>query len=164
LRQVRPREALDQQQLDLGPGLVRGGRHQLVGVPGSQVAGQHQHGSQVQAAFGQGHEDGWEPPGDARRVDVPVGRVLGEMQLVEAVGEHRVVAGLPVELALVDLGDAGEQHRGGPAVVSDERLQVMQQGAVAEVRNGEAIHGRGHQRGLVVISGAAGRHQASMGF
>jgi hypothetical protein len=96
----------------------------------------------VQAAIGQGHEHGREPPGNARRVDVPVGRVLGEAQFVEAVGEHRIVACLPVHLALVNFRHPGEQHRSGPAVVSDERLQVMQQGAVAEVRNGKAIHGR----------------------
>ena len=116
---MRAREALGEQQLDLVPGLLRGRGHQLVGVPGFQVRGQHQYRPHVQPAVGQRHEDRRVLPGNARRRDVPVGRVLGEVQLAEAVGVHRVVAGRPEELALVDLGDAREQDRGDAAIALD---------------------------------------------
>ena len=52
LRKVRPREVIGNQLLDLGLGLVRGRRHELVDVSRSQMRGQQPDATQVQPPLG----------------------------------------------------------------------------------------------------------------
>jgi hypothetical protein len=96
----------------------------------------------MQSAFGHGHEYGGVLPCGARGVDALVGHAFGEVQFVEAILAHRGIAFAPVEPALVDLRDAGEQDSCGPAILSDQGLEFVQQGVVAEVGNCERVHGR----------------------
>ena len=77
--------------------------------------------SQVQPAIGQGREDDRELPGHPRRLDPLVGGILGQAQLVDAIGEHRGVGGRQVEPPGVHLGEVGEQCGGCGALPGDER-------------------------------------------
>jgi hypothetical protein len=139
--QVRLGEALREQALDLGSGLVRGSRQQLADVLRRQVRGQGHHAAQMQPALGHGVEDRGIPPGRAGGVDAPERGLLGQVQHVDAVEEHRRIAGGHVELAGIDLGDAGEEVGGGGAFARGHVSQSAQQVLVAGTAKRAGLHG-----------------------
>jgi hypothetical protein len=133
-RQVRPREAL-QELLDLGFGLVLGGLQQRASGLLGEVGSQQDDGAQVQAAIGERREDRRESPGGSGGVDALVGRILGEPQLLQAEDKHRRETGRHVEAPGVDLGDVGEEGRGGGAFLDGELAEVPKQDMVARWDN-----------------------------
>ena len=141
-RQIRLREALGDQHLDLEGGLELGSLEQLGGVLGSQMLGEQDHGGQAQPAVGQGVEDGGIVERRPRRADPLEGRVVRQVELVEAIGVHRVVTGGSEEAALLDLGDADDQLHGGGAFIGDERSQPAHQILVVVVEVGARAHTR----------------------
>ena len=110
-----------------------GGGQQLVGGVLGQVRSQRDHGTQVQPALGHGGEDGGEPACRARRVDALAGSLLGEMQLVHAVQEHRGESSRHVEPACIDLDNVGQRHCSLAALPGDVGSQTAKEIVIAEV-------------------------------
>jgi hypothetical protein len=131
--EVRPREPLRQQVLDLGLAPVGRGGQELLGVLRGEMGRQQDHRAQVQAPLRHGRQDGREPPGGARRVDALEGPLLGEPQLAHAVRIHRRIRRRQVELASIDLGDVSEDLGGGGAIPGDQHSQITKQGLIAEM-------------------------------
>ena len=68
--------------------------------------------------------------------------LLGEVQLLDAVLEHRRVTGRGVQPAGIGFTQVRDEQRRGGAVLGDERLEIAQQGRVGQVGQGVAAHGR----------------------
>jgi len=60
-------------------------------------------------------------------MDPFVGAIFGQAQLVQAVRDHRRIAGREVEPAGVKLGEVGQHRGGGGAFVRDHRGQFAGQ-------------------------------------
>jgi hypothetical protein len=135
------REALGQQSLDLGLGLVLGRRQQLLGILGRELRRQQAHAAHVQPALGDGFEDRGEVPGRMGRLHALPGDVFGDAQLAHAVGMHRGICGRRVEPASVHLGQMREHPGGGDAVLSDERREIPEQHVIGEVSQRVTLHG-----------------------
>src|SRR5690242_8695300 len=72
-------------------------------------------------------------------MDAAVGGALREVQSLDRVSEHRVVAEPEVELARVDLGQVGEEGSGQCAAPRGQSGRAPEQGIVAEM--GQLVHG-----------------------
>ena len=57
------------------------------------------------------------------------------MQDVQAVGVHRGLGGLPIELAGIELGDVSEDRRDGAGFLAETGLERTREGAIAQTRN-----------------------------
>jgi len=115
----------------------------------------------MQPAFRHRSEDSREAPRHPRRLKALGRRVLGEMQLPDAVGKHRRVAGRQVELARIDLGDVSQHDGGGGALPGDVGRQIAQKSGIGQMGPGVGVHGRdpagaGMLNGLVLRSGLRG--------
>jgi hypothetical protein len=149
LRKIPPGEAVGDQLGDLLLALVGRGVDEVAYVRLRQITRQHQHRGQVHLTFSQRREDEREPARRPGGVDAPRGRAFAVVQLLEAVGVHRRVAILQVDLQCIELGDAGEQHGRGDAVFAIPRLELLTKCLATEVGRLEEVHDRVLQRGLV---------------
>ena len=103
---------------------MRGAGQQLGGVLLREVRRKHHHRTEMQTAVGHRLEDRGELPGRARGADALEGRVLGHVQHLDAVGEHRREALLRVEAGVVDLGDVREHLGGCAAIPGDDGGEI----------------------------------------
>jgi hypothetical protein len=123
----------------------------------------------VQPPVGQSVEQVREAPGDPRRLDPFVGRVLGHVQLTDAIGIHGGIRRREIQLARVHLGDMGHHLGGGGALAGDQRVEIPEQGGVGLLSQREAGHrdtstgagvegitGGGPPHHLMRVSGARG--------
>ena len=139
-RKVRARGAVGQEQVDVGLAHVGGGGEEFVGVLDGEVRGEEDDGGEVEAAVGDGEEDLGKAAGGARGADALEGDVLGEVQAAHAVGVHGGTGGGEIEGAGVDLGEVGEQRRGGATIGGDEVGEAGEEGLIGEVRERIGAH------------------------
>ncbi|MGH7730906.1 MAG: hypothetical protein ACRENJ_06595 [Candidatus Eiseniibacteriota bacterium] len=86
---LRPGKPLRKQLFDLGLGLVRCRREEPGGCALREVRSQEDDRAQVEPPVRHRLEKSREPGGHTGRVDALGGGVLGQVQLADAVGEHR---------------------------------------------------------------------------
>jgi len=99
----------------------------------------------MQVAFGHGSENCGKLPCRACHADALERRLLGEVQHVHAVGEHRRVGRRQVEPAFLDFSEVGEQCCGGGAIPSNECAEIAQQNLISEMGKCVAAAGCGRK-------------------
>ena len=89
--------------LDVSLALVPRGREQGLMIGLCQVRSQQRDRGQRDRAIGQELENDRKPSGCARRLDAVIGRVLGQVQDLRAIGEQRGTPLAEIEPARVEL-------------------------------------------------------------
>jgi len=84
----------------------------------------------MDAAICQERQDHWETSRRARSLDAVVGCMLGEMQDLRAVREHRGAPLSEVEPPRIELRERGDQMRGSEAFTTGQTLHFRNELAV----------------------------------
>ncbi len=140
-RDVEPRKTLGQQLLDLRLSPVRRGGDQVGPVFRGEVRREQHHRGQAQAAVRERVENSRAMPCRTGGLDALGRRVLGQVQLADAVGEHGGIGRRQVQLAGVELGDVRHHGGGAASLLGNSRAQIAAQRLVGEVRKRVALHG-----------------------
>src|SRR5439155_26190178 len=104
-RKGKLRKLLGQKHLDLRAALVRSRHNESVHILLREIPPQLEHPAHMQPALSQGRQDDGVPPGGPSDSDPFVCLVLGEMQLFDAVDDHRWICRRKVEPPGIDLGE-----------------------------------------------------------
>ena len=119
-----------------------GSSQQLGTVLRRQVESQHHDRAQVQAAVGHSAKDRRETARCPCGVDTLERRLFGELELMDAVREHRRMRRRRVELAGVELSNMREQICRAGAIERHGRSEVASQGRVGNLGQRVLTHVR----------------------
>src|SRR5262252_8798848 len=97
--------------------------------------------AQVHAALGQGGKNPGTRPHRTCDLETLPRRVLGQVQLADAILVHRGVARFSEESAAPNLGDQCDLPRGVRTVLGDALLEFANQRFIRETTNRDALHG-----------------------
>jgi hypothetical protein len=132
---VARRRELRDQPLELGLSPIAGSGEHLTVVFFGEIRREHDDAGKVDGGIRQHLEQDGKLPSDARGAAAAMRFVLGEAELVDAIGDERVARPPAIRAPGIDLGEV-RQHEGAEVIgAADEAFEAVQQRVVVESLN-----------------------------